>query len=197
MKELKQKLIAAFLAAGVSASAAFVAYDLTLPSEGLEQTVYKDPVGLPTVCVGRMDKVLRKGATYSTDECLQMFAEDWNKHEAQLDKIARDKNIKFKSDWQRAALTDFTFNVGVGSVQGSTLIRLLAQGNHTKACSELNKWVYAGKQKLDGLVTRRQNTLPFCLGEIPWNKQKAYEQFLKEWQDAEMAQRLEKNPKNL
>lgn len=40
MTKLKQKLIAAFVAAGLSSSAAFVAYDLTLPSEGLEQKVY-------------------------------------------------------------------------------------------------------------------------------------------------------------
>ena len=35
MKAIKSKLIAAFIAAGLSAPAAFVAYDLTLPSEGL------------------------------------------------------------------------------------------------------------------------------------------------------------------
>lgn len=40
MGNLKQKLIASFIALGLSAPAAFVAYDLTLPSEGLEQKVY-------------------------------------------------------------------------------------------------------------------------------------------------------------
>lgn len=43
MKPLKQKLIAAFLAVGLSSSAAFVAYDLTLPSEGYVPVPYLDP----------------------------------------------------------------------------------------------------------------------------------------------------------
>lgn len=40
MGKVKQKLIASFIALGLGAPAAFVAYDLTLPSEGLEQKVY-------------------------------------------------------------------------------------------------------------------------------------------------------------
>ncbi len=43
-QSIKSKLIAAFAAAGISASAAYVAYDLTYPSEGLVQEVYLDPV---------------------------------------------------------------------------------------------------------------------------------------------------------
>lgn len=43
---IKKKLISAFVAAGVTASSAFVAYDLTLPSEGLKQSAYLDPVVL-------------------------------------------------------------------------------------------------------------------------------------------------------
>ena len=39
MGGLKQKLIAAFIAAGLSAPAAFVAYEHTLPSEGFHQEV--------------------------------------------------------------------------------------------------------------------------------------------------------------
>ena len=42
MKHLKQKLIVAFIAAGLSAPAAFVASDITLPSEGFHQEVYLD-----------------------------------------------------------------------------------------------------------------------------------------------------------
>ena len=42
MKTLRSKLIAAFVAAGLSAPSAFVAYDITLPSEGFHQEVYLD-----------------------------------------------------------------------------------------------------------------------------------------------------------
>ena len=108
MSSIKQKLIAAFLAAGLSSSAAFVAYDLTLPSEGVELQVYLDPVSLPTVCVGRMDKKLKLGQTFTLDECMEMLAEDWKKHQDQLDKVVK---VDYKSEWQQQALTDFTFNL--------------------------------------------------------------------------------------
>ena len=81
MNKIKQKLIASFIALGLSAPAAFVAYDLTMPAEGLHTTVYADPIGLPTVCVGRMDKALKKGETFTIEECMEMFAKDWKKHQ--------------------------------------------------------------------------------------------------------------------
>ena len=115
---LKQKLIASFIALGLSAPAAFFVYDVTVKSEGIELQVYLDPVNLPTVCVGRMDKKLKLGQTFTLDECMNMLAEDWKKHQEQLDKVVK---VEYKSEWQEQALTDFTFNVGIGNVQSSTL----------------------------------------------------------------------------
>lgn len=63
------------------------------------------------------------------------------------------------TDGQYAALIDFTYNEGPGAFAGSTLARLVRQGNLTLAPGEFQKWVYAtvdGKLvKLDGLVRRR------------------------------------------
>lgn len=187
-QSIKSKLIAAFAAAGISASAAYVAYDLTYPSEGLVQEVYLDSVGLPTVCIGRMDRSFNLGETFSLEECLEMFAGDWKKHEKQLDSAV---HVPYASEWQRAALTDFTFNVGAGNVKSSTLIRLVNQSRHVEACRQLTRWVYAGGRVLNGLVKRRQNTMPYCLGEIPWDKQQAYEEFLQEYNRVQEEQRNE------
>ena len=183
MSSVRQKLIASFLAIGLSAPAAFVAYDLTLPSEGLSQSVYTDPVGLPTVCVGHMDKALKKGQTFSIEECMEVFAEDWKKHQSQLSSVVK---VPYKSEWQKEALTDFTFNVGIGSVKSSTLLTLLNQGKHAEACRQLSRWV-KGKVKgkavtLKGLVTRRVNTMPYCMGELSYDKQKAFESFKVEYE---------------
>lgn len=188
MSSIRQKLIASFLAAGISASGAFVAYDLTLPSEGFEQRVYVDPVGLPTVCVGHMDKSLKKGETFTIEECMDMFAADWRKHQSQLDSVVK---VPYKSEWQKEALTDFTFNVGIGNVKSSTLIKLVNQGRHKAACEQLSKWVKAGGETLKGLVARRANTMPYCLGELPYDKQKAYKEFEAEY---EAAKRKKENP---
>lgn len=117
MKILKQKLIVAFIAAGLSSSAAFFVYDVTVPSEGVHTSVYLDPVGIPTICVGRMDRSLKQGPTFTLEQCVDMLAEDWKKHQAQLDSVV---HVDYASDWQKEALTDFTFNVGIGHVRSST-----------------------------------------------------------------------------
>jgi len=182
---LRSKLIASFFALGLSAPAAFVAYDLTLPSEGFHQEVYIDPVGLPTVCVGRMDKSLKLGQDFTLEQCMDMFAADWKKHQKQLDSIVK---VPYKSEWQKEALTDFTFNVGIGNVQSSTLLSLINQNKHTEACRQLTRWV-KGKVKgkmvtLRGLVTRRDNTMPYCLGELSWDKQEEFKRFEAEYEKA-------------
>lgn len=181
MKTLKQKLIVAFVAAGLPISAAFFAYDTTLPSEGFHQEVYIDPVGLPTVCVGRMDRSLKLGQKFSIEQCMEMFAQDWKKHQKQLDSVVK---VDYKSEWQREALTDFTFNVGIGNVKSSTLIKLLNQNKHVEACRQLTRWVKASGKTLRGLVIRREKTMPYCLGDLPWDKRKSYEQFEAEYNEA-------------
>lgn len=183
---LKQKLIVAFIAAGLSAPAAFVAYDLTLPSEGYEPTPYIDPVGLKSYCVGHLalkGEVIKK--EYTDEECMVVFASDWKKHLNQLDSVV---NVPYQSEWQRQALNDFTFNNGIGNVKSSTLLKLLNREKHTEACQQLTRWV-KGRVKgvmviLKGLVTRRDNTMPYCLGELPWDKQKAYKDFEVEFEKA-------------
>jgi lysozyme len=129
-----------------------------------------------------MDKSLKLGQKFSVDECMKMFAEDWKKHQAQLNSVVK---VDYKSEWQKEALTDFTFNLGIGNVKSSTLIRKLNAKDHIGACRELTKWV-KGRVKgqlvtLRGLVTRRNNTMPFCLGELSYDKQKAYEDFKREY----------------
>jgi lysozyme len=191
MKSLRNKFIAAFIAAGLSAPAAFVAYDLTLPSEGLVLQPYSDPVGLQTVCAGHL---VQKGEkikpSYTEEECMEIFASDWKKHLKQTDSAVKGQGGTFASEWQRQALNDFTFNLGINSVKGSTLLRLVNQGKHKEACEQLTRWVYAGGKKLKGLVIRRNKTMPYCLGEITPEKQEDYKQFLEQYN--EISRQLEK-----
>ncbi len=54
-----------------------------------------------------------------------------------------------------AAIVDFTFNLGAGRLQASTLRRRINQRNWIAAGQELRRWVYGGGKLLPGLVTRR------------------------------------------
>jgi lysozyme len=55
-----------------------------------------------------------------------------------------------------AAIVDFTFNLGAGRLQTSTLRRRVNQRDWHNAAQELRRWVYGGGRVLPGLVARRQ-----------------------------------------
>ncbi len=54
-----------------------------------------------------------------------------------------------------AAIVDFTFNLGAGRLQTSTLRRRINQRDWVTAAQELRRWVYGGGRVLTGLVLRR------------------------------------------
>jgi len=54
-----------------------------------------------------------------------------------------------------AAIVDFTFNLGAGRLQTSTLRRRVNQLDWQAAGTELRRWVYAGGRPLPGLLFRR------------------------------------------
>ncbi|KAF7599484.1 MAG: glycoside hydrolase [Candidatus Dactylopiibacterium carminicum] len=55
-----------------------------------------------------------------------------------------------------AAIVDFTFNLGGGRLQTSTLRRRVNQQDWAAAATELRRWVYGGGKVLPGLVARRK-----------------------------------------
>ncbi len=55
-----------------------------------------------------------------------------------------------------AAIVDFTFNLGAGRLQASTLRRRVNQRDWVGAVQELRRWVYGGGKVLPGLVLRRE-----------------------------------------
>ncbi len=61
------------------------------------------------------------------------------------------------SDGQFDALVSFTYNLGSGALQRSTLRRKLNRGDYEAIPAELMKWVWAGGRKLKGLINRRRS----------------------------------------
>ena len=55
-----------------------------------------------------------------------------------------------------AAIVDFTFNLGAGRLQTSTLRRRINQRDWSAAATELRRWVYGGGKVLPGLFARRE-----------------------------------------
>ena len=61
-----------------------------------------------------------------------------------------------ESDGRLAAIVDFTFNLGAGRLQTSTLRRRVNLRDWSSAAAELRRWVYGGGVVLPGLVVRRE-----------------------------------------
>ena len=55
-----------------------------------------------------------------------------------------------------AAIVDFTFNLGAGRLQTSTLRRRINLRDWSAAATELRRWVYGGGKVLPGLFARRE-----------------------------------------
>lgn len=55
-----------------------------------------------------------------------------------------------------AAVVDFTFNLGAGRLQTSTLRRRINQRDWPSSARELSRWIYGGGKILPGLVARRK-----------------------------------------
>lgn len=59
------------------------------------------------------------------------------------------------TDGQFGALVSFTFNLGAGSLQHSTLRSKVNRQEHEEVPVEFMKWVWGGGRKLAGLIKRR------------------------------------------
>ncbi len=61
-----------------------------------------------------------------------------------------------EAEGRLAAIVDFTFNLGAGRLQTSTLRRRVNQRDWAASAQELSRWIYGGGKVLPGLVARRQ-----------------------------------------
>lgn len=149
---LHKRLAAASLAATVAISSAVVMY-----FEGDEPAAYLDPIGIPTVCFGHT-KTAQIGQKKTAAECQMLLEKDLEEAIRGVDRLVK---VEITAE-RRAALASFAYNVGTGALQSSTLLRKLNQGDTAGACKELDRWVYAGGKRLNGLATRRAEERKLC-----------------------------------
>jgi lysozyme len=124
--------------------------DLIKSFEGLRLNAYRDAVGVWTIGYGHTAGV-RAGQAITAAQ-----AEDYLRSDVRRFENAVNAAVKVPlNDNQFAALVSFTYNLGEGALQRSTLLRLLNSGDYAGAAREFDKWVNAGGQRLAGLVRRR------------------------------------------
>lgn len=123
---------------------------LTESFEGVRLTAYQDSTGRWTIGYGHTFCVL-KGQT-----CTQQDAEAWLISDVAWAEKAVNRLVTSPlSQGEYDALVDFTFNLGVGSLQHSTLLHLVDARMYEEAAQEFEKWDYAGGVIVAGLMRRR------------------------------------------
>lgn len=119
-------------------------------SEGCKLAAYLCPAGVWTIGYGRTTNV-KKG-----DTCTQAQADAWLLQE--YDAFERKVRALLKvpvTDNQLGALVSFAYNVGVGALASSTLLRLLNAGDYKGAAAQFARWNKAAGKTLAGLTKRR------------------------------------------
>lgn len=122
---------------------------------GLEP--YRDPIGIPTLGYGSIWGM--DGARVAMDHrpISEAEAEFLLDREARHTENAVAKLIHASlTPNQFSALVSFTYNVGSGNLQASTLRQKINRGDYAGAADELPKWRRAGGRILRGLVLRRE-----------------------------------------
>lgn len=124
--------------------------DIVKEAEGLRLSAYLCPAGIPTIGYGHT-----KGVKLG-DTCTREQAEEWLEDDFYMAKhdVKAVVRVPLKEN-QLDALASFVFNLGVRKLIQSTLLKKLNAGDYSGAAAEFDKWVFAGKVKLNGLIKRR------------------------------------------
>ncbi|MES3173948.1 lysozyme [Serratia nevei] len=150
---LKKRLLGAATGGAIAIAAVLI------PSlEGVEYKPYRDVVGVLTVCNGHTGPDIIPDKTYTEAECKAMLDKD-------LVPFARsvERSVKVPaSEYQKAALISFSYNVGVKAFESSMLLKKLNAGDSRGACDEMRRWNKAGGKVWKGLINRREVEREIC-----------------------------------
>ncbi|POF29589.1 lysozyme [Roseibium marinum] len=151
---MKSKRAKAALASGLGL-VALTATFLTAPWEGTENRAYWDRLGrVWTVCTGET-KGVRKGDTYTDEECRDMLYRTLEKDYRQPLRNCVKGYDGLPLSLQ-AAMLDAAYNVGTGAICRSTAARRAMAMNLAGACKALTWFNKAGGRTIRGLVLRRE-----------------------------------------
>jgi lysozyme len=117
-------------------------------------------VGTVTIGYGHT-KTAKAGMVINTQRAHELLADDLRATETYVHDLTDAIDLK---QHEFDALVSFTFNVGVGALSQSTLLRLLLEGDRYGAAEQFERWVYSKGRRLPGLIKRRDDERSMFLG---------------------------------
>ena len=130
--------------------------DIMKRFEGWSSEPYLDPIGIPTIGYGSIwdlqgDRVTMNHRDITKEEGTLLMRRELSHIYRAIDKL-----ITYPiNENQFSALVSFTYNLGSGRLQSSTLRQKLNRGDVEGAAGEFPKWRRAGGKIFRGLVLRR------------------------------------------
>jgi lysozyme len=126
--------------------------DLIKHYEGLRLIAYADVVGVLTIGYGHTGADVTPGLVITQTQADLLLAGDLARFESGVSDLAL---VPLNAN-QFSALVSFSYNLGLGSLRQSTLLRDLNRGDYAAAANEFPRWDRAGGRELPGLLKRRQ-----------------------------------------
>lgn len=127
--------------------------DLIKRSEGCKLEAYPDPAtGAEPWTIGYgSTKGVTKGMKISLAEAEFMLVRDLLAFEAGVTNLVKTKINQDQFD----ALVCFSYNVGLGNLQSSTLLKMVNNNDFAGAAQQFQRWNKANGKVMNGLTTRR------------------------------------------
>ena len=120
--------------------------------EGLQLKAYRDAAGVLTIGYGHTGKDVREGDRISPYWAKEMLEKDVAEVERAVSELGVARTLG-----QFDALVSLAFNIGIGRLKGSTLLRVIRNGGTKQQIKkEFKRWVYADGKRLRGLELRRE-----------------------------------------
>jgi len=138
-----------------------IAAALIKPFEGCKLKAYLCPAGVPTIGWGATGPDVRMGMTWTQQQADDRFMEHLQHFGEGVEKLLGDTPV---TAHQMAALVSLAYNIGLGNLGKSTLLKKHKAGDYAGAKAEFTKWNLAGGKILAGL-TRRRNAEALVYGK--------------------------------
>lgn len=123
--------------------------------EGCKLTAYQDVKGVWTIGYGTTminHSKVTKGMAITQSKADQLITEHLNQI---VPKITKLVTVPINNN-QLCALIDFCYNLGIGTLQRSTLLKKLNNRDYRGASEQFTRFVYAGGVYYKGLARRRE-----------------------------------------
>jgi lysozyme len=137
--------------------------DLIKRNEGCELTAYVCPAGVLTIGYGDTGPHVVRGMTITREQAEELLANRLEREfEAGVLRLIGDAPT---TENQFSALVSLAYNIGLGGLRRSTVLKMHRNGEYDAAAEAFSMWNQGGGRVLAGLVRRRKEEADLYLTE--------------------------------